>query len=156
MNVEWDEELVERAFEPWAPAFVGRHREEGCGNWCHEGGNPEHAFMLLGLMAESANTARLEAEAERDAERSLREDYQIRLAFRSGDVAHLKAERDALAEKISHALEMLRSDNTSRLRVILAETVLSDGDNYEVGFFNGIEAPRSESVTRGCVKGWGE
>ena len=40
MNVEWDEELVERAFEPWAPAFVGRHREEGCGNWCHEGGEP--------------------------------------------------------------------------------------------------------------------
>ena len=100
MSVEWDEELVERAFEPWAPAFVGRHREEGCGNWCHEGGDPEHAFMLLGLMAESANTARLEAEAQ-----------ARHLAVENGRTAArmmmAEDERDALAKKVAQIREMV-------------------------------------------------
>ena len=44
--------------------------------------------------------------AERDAERSLREEYQIKLAFRSGDISRLRAvieeAREMLAAPIEH------------------------------------------------------
>ena len=89
MSIEWDEGLAKRL-----EGFAALKDNEF---YCDK---PEVVFAGL-LLAE--HTARLEAEAERDAERSLREDYQIRLAFRSGDVAHLKAERDALAEKVRQA-----------------------------------------------------